>query len=304
MSYPNTIDSFVNPVGTNTLNSPDHAGAHTSLNTQLIAVENVVGTTLGTNVLKAFAAGDIPARINTSNVLQQPLTGTFTANNSTLGTPAVTGGTINNAIIGTPAVTGGTYDNGVFGTPTLQSPIINVSSDAQGDVYYRSAGGTIARLAPGASGQFLKTQGAAANPVWATGAAGVVLQVIATTFSTAGSTASSSFASTGLAGTITPSSATNKVLVHFTLDMSSNEISTGGAYAIFRGTTNVYQPISNAGLGLANLRQLLSGVYLDSPASATPGTYTIQFKVNTGSGTVFAQVDSTTSSLVLEEIAA
>lgn len=44
------------------------------------------------------------------------------------------------------------------------------ASQAQGDVFFRGASG-IQRLAAGTSGQFLKTQGAAANPVWA--AAGI-----------------------------------------------------------------------------------------------------------------------------------
>lgn len=39
---------------------------------------------------------------------------------------------------------------------------------AQGDIFYRDGSG-VARLAAGTSGQFLKTQGAGANPVWATG---------------------------------------------------------------------------------------------------------------------------------------
>ena len=42
----------------------------------------------------------------------------------------------------------------------------NLGSDAQGDIYYRGAT-ALARLAPGTSGQFLKTQGASANPTWA-----------------------------------------------------------------------------------------------------------------------------------------
>lgn len=40
------------------------------------------------------------------------------------------------------------------------------SSGAQGSILYFSATGTISILDPGISGQFLKTQGAAANPLW------------------------------------------------------------------------------------------------------------------------------------------
>lgn len=45
---------------------------------------------------------------------------------------------------------------------------LKVTSQAQGDVIYASSATAWARLAPGTSGQFLKTQGAAANPIWAT----------------------------------------------------------------------------------------------------------------------------------------
>jgi hypothetical protein len=40
------------------------------------------------------------------------------------------------------------------------------TSQAQGDVFYASSATNIARLGAGTSGQFLKTQGASANPVW------------------------------------------------------------------------------------------------------------------------------------------
>ena len=43
----------------------------------------------------------------------------------------------------------------------------------QGDVLYGSAADTLSRLAPGTSGQYLQTAGAAANPVWATVAGGL-----------------------------------------------------------------------------------------------------------------------------------
>lgn len=56
---------------------------------------------------------------------------------------------------------------------TLSEVLDFVGSAAQGDILYRGAS-TWARLGAGSDGQFLKTQGAAANPVWAavSGAAG------------------------------------------------------------------------------------------------------------------------------------
>lgn len=70
--------------------------------------------------------------------------------------------------------------NGAGGTPsslTLTNatglPVAGLvaASEAQGDIIYRGAANWV-RLGAGTSGQFLKTQGAAADPVWATLAGG------------------------------------------------------------------------------------------------------------------------------------
>lgn len=60
---------------------------------------------------------------------------------------------------------------GVTEELTLTQVLDLLGSAAQGDILYRDAAGW-AYLAPGTSGQFLKTQGAGANPVWATGGGG------------------------------------------------------------------------------------------------------------------------------------
>ena len=46
------------------------------------------------------------------------------------------------------------------------------ASIAHGDIFYVDVSGHIVRLAAGTNGHFLKTQGAAANPIWAAGAGG------------------------------------------------------------------------------------------------------------------------------------
>jgi hypothetical protein len=43
-NYPNSIDNFVNPAGTATLASPDHAGQHTDINDAVEAIETELGT--------------------------------------------------------------------------------------------------------------------------------------------------------------------------------------------------------------------------------------------------------------------
>lgn len=162
--FPGTVDSFTSPSGTSTLDSPDHALQHTNHNLAIVALEQVIGTTAGTSILKNFTAGGFA------------LNGVGgTLSNGIIGTPTITGGTatamtlgtavINNAIVGSPTVTNGTINSATFGTPTLNSPIITLSSDATGDIFYRSSGGTVARLAIGSTNKFLTTNGT--TPSWA-----------------------------------------------------------------------------------------------------------------------------------------
>lgn len=146
MAYPASLDSYSAIAGTSTLASVDHANLHNVVGSAVVNIETTVGTTAGTNITKNFAAGDFPARINASNVLQQPLTGTIT----------VTSGTFNNVVLGTPSVTGG----------TINTNVVNVGSDASMDMYYRNAGGTLARLPIGTPYQSLSVSGATA-PTWA-----------------------------------------------------------------------------------------------------------------------------------------
>jgi len=62
----------------------------------------------------------------------------------------------------------GTTDTQTLSAKTLTSPVINVTSDAQGDMYYRDGSGNFVRLAPGTSGKVLQTNGGGANPSWET----------------------------------------------------------------------------------------------------------------------------------------
>ena len=61
----------------------------------------------------------------------------------------------------------GSIDNAHLADNAVDGTHIALGSDAQGDVMYYN-GTDYVRLAPGTSGQFLKTLGAAANPAWGT----------------------------------------------------------------------------------------------------------------------------------------
>jgi len=79
-----------------------------------------------------------------------------------LATSAVTTAKITDANITTAKLA----DSSV--TPAKGGTGQNFSTTAQGSTLYFSGTGTVAALAPGTSGQFLKTQGAGANPAWDT----------------------------------------------------------------------------------------------------------------------------------------
>ena len=142
-TYPGTVQTFTNPVGTNTLDSPDHAVQHTTENDTLVNIQNTLGTTAGTALLTAFLSTDKPVRMNASGTPSQTLTGgtintfivgtptvtggtftSITANTATLGSPTITGGTLNTFIAGTPTVTGGTFTSITANTATVGSPTI------------------------------------------------------------------------------------------------------------------------------------------------------------------------------------
>lgn len=93
--YPSSKQNFTNSAGTSFLSSPDHGTTHAAVQDTIGAIEDTIGTTAGTNVLKNFAAGDLPTRHNTS--------GTFT---EVLGGGTLTNTVINNGTLGTPIITG------------------------------------------------------------------------------------------------------------------------------------------------------------------------------------------------------
>jgi hypothetical protein len=115
--------------------------------------------------------------------------------------------------------------------------------------------------------------------------AGAVLQVVSTTKTNTFSTSSNgTFVDvTGLSVSITPTSATSKVLIFCTIPCSHG----GSAVARFnlvRNSTNICQPLSASGLGSSktayyqnnDLGAAADLHFLDSPATTSSTTYKIQ----------------------------
>jgi len=183
-------------------------------------------------------------------------------------------------------------------------------STTLGDIEYRSStANTNTRLGIGSTGQVLTVAGGV--PSWATPAGGgKVLQVIYARTTTQVSSSSGSYASTGLTATITPSSATSKVLVivnqnglQKTAASSNNRIH----LRLKRGVAFEDNFVSD---GLDTATALLNNgsasySYLDAPASTSALTYLTEFASAAGTSAVLVQAyGSQYSSITLLEIGA
>jgi hypothetical protein len=180
-----------------------------------------------------------------------------------------------------------------------------------GDLAYSSAtANTNTRLAIGSTGNVLTVAGGV--PTWAAPAGGgKVLQVVMGSTSTTMTTSSSTFADTNLTGTITPSSATSKVLV---LVSQNGCLKFGGTAAngmglkLLRGSTDIAK-MADAGMILAgstanNGDYAFSTAYLDSPATTSATTYKTQANASGNAVQMILQNGGCLSTIILLEIGA
>jgi len=110
--------------------------------------------------------------------------------------------------------------------------------------------------------------------------AGSVLQVVQMTTSTQTSNSSATFVSTGLSQAITPTSSTSKILImaYCPIRMgASNDIY--GSIRINKnsGTILMTDTMANNVTNIVDISYPITLVYLDSPATTSSTTYTIEF---------------------------
>jgi hypothetical protein len=184
--------------------------------------------------------------------------------------------------------------------------------DAKGDLITATAADTPARLAVGTNGQTLVADSSTATGLkWATpSGGGKVLQVVQGTTSTLVTNGTSTYADTGLTATITPSSATSKVLVivaHNGVNKRSGNTQSACAIKLVRGATDISLFALGNGWTATSVDNAVgsSGVtYLDSPATTSATTYKTQFKNDVNATNVQVQYNGDMSTITLLEIGA
>jgi hypothetical protein len=192
--------------------------------------------------------------------------------------------------------------------------------DAKGDIIAATAADTAGRLAVGTNGQTLVADSTASTGLkWATpSGGGKVLQVIQASITTQTLIQSTSFTDTSITATITPTSATSKILV---MVVAANHVyratvsSPNVSMRIMRDATSVFATADyrffgtySTGTGGSNvsLTAYLPLTYLDSPATTSAVTYKIQGKIDdtANSSELYMQLASSPSTITLMEIGA
>ena len=129
-----------------------------------------------------------------------------------------------------------------------------------------------------------------------------VLQVVADTTTTQISTTSATYATSNLTASITPQSSTSKILVITSQPLLASTNSAQIGMRLVRGATTVF---TNEGNYFATDTGVTTSIlYLDSPATTSSTTYTVQFARISGTGTAFAQVAFDPANIILMEISA
>jgi len=147
------------------------------------------------------------------------------------------------------------------------------------------------------------------------GGGGKVLQVVQGTTTTSTTVASTTYADTTLTATITPTSATSKILVLFAQHAYAYRATQAVGFGIrlMRGATSIYDigaPLTlnmlAVGATAVDFETVANGSYLDSPATTSATTYKTQGKVSStaNSGESVFQQAGGISTITLLEIGA
>jgi hypothetical protein len=133
-----------------------------------------------------------------------------------------------------------------------------------------------------------------------------IVQIVYASTGTEASSSSATMADTNLTATITPTSASNKVLVlvdHVACGKSSQD--TWLRMRLMRGATDIHLIIASGGRNGSSARNNFGSVvlnYLDTPNTTSATTYKTQYSNPNASGSADVQVDGITSTMILMEV--
>ena len=181
----------------------------------------------------------------------------------------------------------------------MASVVLNGSVSGSCTITAPSAAGTTTLTLPATSGTVL-TSGTNTNFP-----AGSVLQVVQGSYSTETETSSASYVDTGLSVSITPTSATNKILAILNMNgVGKNTNNTSVRIALIRGSTNIgdSRDIGYTDSTQPNYIGSASVIILDSPATTSSTTYKAQFLSTGGNAAARICSSSSTSTITLMEI--
>jgi len=178
-----------------------------------------------------------------------------------------------------------------------------------------STSGSVTLQEPAVAGTTVLTLPAVSGTIITTGSpqSGSVLQVVQSVYKTYSSRTSSTYADTGLTASITPTSASNKILVLVTMNGCGKASSdTALALKLLRGSTDLTLIDDSIG-GTSSSVSVFVGSssinYLDSPATTSSTAYKVQFASVSNTAAAYfnnysGTVNTVTSTMTLMEIAA
>jgi hypothetical protein len=135
---------------------------------------------------------------------------------------------------------------------------------------------------------------------------GKIVQIVYASTGSEKTVSSSTYVDTNLTGTITPTSASNKILILVTHGANQKDGSnTSMQMRLMRDSTEIVGIMGDGGKNGTSDRQDFGGTsinYLDSPATTSAVTYKTQFNSLNNTASVAVQTSGRTSSITLIEV--